>query len=121
MQVSYSLAENSQSMLYLMFENVPSEKLDLVKDKLTAALKRIADGEEKVDMKRMQTVIHRHVLESLSHLENNPHETIAFMVIGDILYGNTKEDVSSFQEKEFFVLIHVRTWVSSCMCWHSTN
>ncbi|KAJ9588208.1 hypothetical protein L9F63_018429, partial [Diploptera punctata] len=92
-KVSYSLAENSESLLYLIFENVPTEKIDLVKDQLMNVLKKIENGNEKLDMKRMQTVIHRHILESLSHLENNPHETIAFMIIGDVLYGNTKEDL----------------------------
>ncbi|PSN43334.1 hypothetical protein C0J52_14179 [Blattella germanica] len=92
-KVSYSLAENSESMLYLMFENVPIEKIDLVKDRLIEVLKRIASGSEILDMKRLQTVIHRHILESLSHLENSPHETVAFMIIGDMLYGNTKEDL----------------------------
>ncbi|XP_069695441.1 uncharacterized protein C05D11.1-like [Periplaneta americana] len=92
-KISYSLAENSESMLYLMFENVPTEKIELVKDRLHEVLGAIINGTEKLDMKRMHTVIHRHILESLSHLENNPHETVAFMIIGDMLYGNTKEDL----------------------------
>lgn len=41
----------------------------------------------------MKTVVHRNMLETLSNLENAPHDAIAYMIIGDILYGNTKEDL----------------------------
>ncbi|PNF33802.1 Uncharacterized protein C05D11.1 [Cryptotermes secundus] len=93
-KVSCCLTENSESMLYLMFENVPTEKIDLVKNRLFEILGAIASGSEQLDMRRMHTVIHKHILESLSHLENSPHETVTFMIIGDMLYGNTKEDLS---------------------------
>lgn len=33
------------------------------------------------------------ILETLSHLESNPHDTIAFMAIGDFLYGSNQQDV----------------------------
>ncbi|GLH01355.1 Presequence protease, mitochondrial [Gryllus bimaculatus] len=92
-KVCYSLAENSESMLYLMFENVPNDKLNFVKGRLTQILGALASGDEKLDMKRLRTVIHRQILESLSHLETSPHEGVAFMIIGDMLYGNTKEDL----------------------------
>jgi hypothetical protein len=94
LQVAYCLVENSESMMFLTFKNVPTEKIGMVKNCLSEVLGAIASGHEKLDMKRMRTVIHRHVLESLSLLENNPHETVAYMIIGDMLYGNTKEDVS---------------------------
>jgi hypothetical protein len=90
-----------------MFENVPTKKIDMVKNRLSEVLGAIAVGHEKLDMKRMHTVIHRHILESLSHLESNPHETVAFMIIGDMLYGNTKEDVSvSFLNSRILIQKH---------------
>ncbi|XP_046735682.1 uncharacterized protein C05D11.1-like [Diprion similis] len=92
-KVAYSLAENSEAMLYLIFENVPKAKIPLVKDHLVKTLKDIADGENGIDMKRLNTVIQRHILETLSNLENSPHDSVAFMVIGDILYGQSKEDL----------------------------
>lgn len=95
LQVTYSLVENSESMMFVTFKNVPTEKIGMVKNCLFEVLGAIASGHEKLDMKRMHTVIHRHILESLSLLENSPHETLVYMIIGDMLYGNTKEDVSA--------------------------
>lgn len=79
-----------------MFENVPVDKLQKVKIALERILKNIYDGEEpyKFNMKRMKTVIQRQKLETLTNLENQPHDSIAFWIIGDMLYGQTTEDVS---------------------------
>ncbi|KAL2723884.1 uncharacterized protein V1478_008397 [Vespula squamosa] len=89
--VGYSLCENSVSILYIVFENVPKPKIPLFSTRLSEVLKQIyANG---IDMKRMKSVIHRSMLEILSNLENDPHNTVAFMIIGDVLYGNTKEDL----------------------------
>lgn len=96
--VSCHMYENSESCLYLMFENVPKDKLPLIKPKLIQLLKDILEKED-VDMKRMKSVINKRKLESLSNVENDPHHTIAFFIIGHMLYGNTKEDVREF---EFF-------------------
>lgn len=91
--------ENSESMFFLLFENVPKDKLSKVKPLLSQVLRKIVDNED-IDMGRLHSVIHRHKLESLSNLENNPHQTVAFMIIGHMLYGHTKEDVSTeFQTK----------------------
>nr|CAD7430731.1 unnamed protein product [Timema monikensis] len=91
-KVCYSLTENSQSMLYLMFENVPRDKLAFVKTRLTKLLESLTERTELLNMTRMRSVIHRHILETLSHLENSPHESVAFIAIGDLLFGTSKED-----------------------------
>lgn len=93
LQVSYSLYENSECCLYMMFENVPKEKISLIKPKLDAVLEKIVESED-IDMKRLKSIINRQKLELLSSFENNPHECVAHMVIGHVLYGNTKDDVS---------------------------
>lgn len=54
-------------------------------------------GEEKIDMQRMKTIIERNILEYVTNLENNPHDTIAFIMIGDLLYGDNAFDVSSIE------------------------
>lgn len=90
----YSLIENSESVLMVQFENVPVDKLNSVRSRLAQVLEAIVNGTEPIDMGRLQTVLHRHRLECLSHLENSPHDSIAFMAIGDMLYGNSKQDVS---------------------------
>lgn len=92
-KVAYNIYENSESVLYVLFENVPKEKINKVKSQLITVLKTIVDKED-IDMKRLHSVIHRHKLESLSNYENNPHQTLAFMIIGHMLYGKTKDDVS---------------------------
>ncbi|XP_065172046.1 uncharacterized protein C05D11.1-like, partial [Atheta coriaria] len=91
-RVSYSIQENAESCVYFFFHNVPANKLALVKPKLDQVLKQIADDED-IHMEQMKNVINRHIQESLSSVEVNPHHTVAFMVIGHMLYGNTKEDL----------------------------
>lgn len=53
----------------------------------------ISLGNEKIDMSRMKNILERNILEYLSNLESNPHDAVAFLAIGDILYGSTPEDV----------------------------
>ena len=42
---------------------------------------------------RMLTVINRRVSEQMSEIENSPHDAVAFIAIGDMLYGNSTEDL----------------------------
>ncbi|XP_071875981.1 uncharacterized protein C05D11.1 [Bombus fervidus] len=89
--VGYSYCTYTVSVLYLAFESVPKSKIPLIKDQL---LKVLNDVYKKgIDMKRMRTVVHRRILEDLSSLESEPHDTIAYMLFGYALYGNTKEDL----------------------------
>lgn len=85
--------ENSESCLYLIFKSVPKEKLPLVKPKLDVVLKAIVE-KENIDMKRLKSIINRQKLEYLSNLESSPHSAVAHLLIGHMLYGNSKEDVS---------------------------
>lgn len=85
--------ENSESCLYLLFQDVPTEKLGQIKSKLFDLLKKMVE-EEEFDMERMKIILNRYKLESLSNIENNPHHTVSFLIIGHMLYGNTKDDVS---------------------------
>ncbi|XP_022918722.1 uncharacterized protein C05D11.1-like [Onthophagus taurus] len=91
-KVVYSLTENSETCLYLIFENVPCDKLPNIKPKLVEIFNNIYKNDD-IDMERMKNIINRQKLESLSNMENNPHHAIAFMVIGQMLYGNTKKDL----------------------------
>ncbi|XP_049294284.1 uncharacterized protein C05D11.1-like [Anopheles funestus] len=91
-RVGYNIVENSVSLLYISFENVPLGKEDHIFSKLCQLLANIADGKEKLDMQRMRNVIERNRLEALSSLESNPHDDIAFHVIGDVLYGSDENE-----------------------------
>lgn len=86
-KVGYSFIENSESVVYLAFENVPVNKLGEIQPKFFSVMEPYGNGGKPLDMDRMQLVIRRRMLEQLSHLENNPHDTVAFMAVGDILYG----------------------------------
>ena len=86
-KVGYSFIENSESVVYLAFENVPVNKLGEIQPKLFGVMEPFGNGNKPLDMERMKLVIRRRMLEQLSHLENNPHDTVAFMSIGDILHG----------------------------------
>lgn len=68
-------------------------KLPEVSSKLRALLKKIIDDED-IDMTKLHSIINKFKLEHLSNLENSPHNVIAMMIIGHMLYGNTKTDVS---------------------------
>ncbi|EAT39319.1 AAEL008862-PA [Aedes aegypti] len=91
-RVGYNIAENAESLLYISFENVPLSKIDDIHAKLKQVLEKIGKGEEKIDMKRMENVLERYILESLSNLESSPHDNVAFHVIGDVLYGAVEQD-----------------------------
>lgn len=93
-QVSYTPYENAESLMVLTFDNVPKEKLTLVKPKLEEVLGKLVISNKPFDMKRLSTVINRQRLEALANLENAPHDTISFTLIGYMLYGNSIEDVS---------------------------
>lgn len=87
--------ENSESCVYLMFEDVPLNKLSEVKPKLQELLKKISN-EEDINMERIESILKRSKLEQLSNIENNPHNSLAFGIIGQILYGTSNEDVCFF-------------------------
>lgn len=90
--VDYCQYNYLTSTLCLRFENVPKDKISLIKEPLIKVFNDIYSNG--IDMKRMKTVVHRSILEALIALENEPHNTIRCMVSNHVLYGNTKQDVS---------------------------
>ena len=103
-RVGYSFIENMESTVYLTFRNVPKQKIPLVGGELKKVLTELVEGKIPWDRARMETVINRRISEQMSQIENSPHDAVAFMVIGDMLYGNTTEDLrvrlNSVQEFE---------------------
>lgn len=93
--VSYSLTENQESLLFIEFENVPVGKIEEIKPKLMRLLNRLGKSEEQFDMTRIHTIVEKMILEAYCSLEDTPHDSAAYMVIGDVLYGQTNEDVSN--------------------------
>ena len=91
--VGYSLIENKESCVYLMFQNVPRAKIPAVAGDLKTVLQELVSGQLAWDRSRMTTVIQRRISQQMSQVENTPHDAVAFMLIGDMLYGNTSEDL----------------------------
>lgn len=95
-QVNYNFSENSEISFAIIFQDVPIGKLSEVSPKLRAVLKKILLDED-IDMTKLHSIINKFKLEHLSNLENSPHNIIAMMIIGHMLYGNTKNDVSKMK------------------------
>ena len=91
--VGYNFIENKESTVYLTFRNVPKEKIALVGEELKTVLTDIVEGKIAWDGPRMLTVINRRISEQMSQMENSPHDAVAFIAIGDMLYGNSTEDL----------------------------
>lgn len=91
-RVSYNITENSTSLLFLTFENVPLDKIDFIYERLIQLLVDLANGREKLDEQRLRIVFEKFILERLSSLENSPHDDITFHVLGDFLYASKSED-----------------------------
>ncbi|KAK3592274.1 hypothetical protein CHS0354_037563 [Potamilus streckersoni] len=94
-KVHCSMMENSECCIFISFQNIIKEKLSQIYPRLTDILNKLATGQEKIDMTRMYNVIHRKVLERLSSVEDHPHEIVAHNLIGDFLFGDTKEDLET--------------------------
>nr|KAG5705771.1 hypothetical protein BaRGS_027430 [Batillaria attramentaria] len=86
------IIENSETCFGFSFGNVDKKRLHDIAPKLKELLKKIADGEEKIDMDRIANLIHRRVLDALNTIEGDVHDSVAYMIIGQFLYGDTKED-----------------------------
>ncbi|XP_037047629.1 uncharacterized protein C05D11.1-like [Bradysia coprophila] len=114
-QISFNIVENTESLLYFTFENVPLDKIEAILPKLQSILKNIADGIEKIDTNRLRNILERSILEYLSNLESNPHEAISFMVIGDVLYGNTPDDfdmrLNVHKQLEYLQTVNESYWL----------
>ncbi|PVD22506.1 hypothetical protein C0Q70_18320 [Pomacea canaliculata] len=91
-KVHQFVIENSETCFGFNFLSVDSNKLSEVAAKLQELLKKICDGEEAIDMERISNLIHRRVLEALNDIEGGAHNTVAYMLIGQFLFGQSRED-----------------------------
>jgi hypothetical protein len=85
------LIEASDCVVYLLFENVPVDKIDLIEDKLNEILSTAT----LLDMTRMETVVKRRIQQALAYMEDDPHGAVVNFAIGDIIYGKSDKDVSN--------------------------
>ena len=94
LQVHHSCFENSISTCYFGFYGVPKDKVNSVSPLLMDTLTKIGAGEMTIEMDTMKDILSNLILLQDSSLETIPHDTIANSAIGDVLYGNTTEQVS---------------------------
>ena len=94
--VDSSILEQTDCVAYLVFSNVPYDKIDSVKSTLVEALE--AEVSRKVDLERMRVIVDRRVSELLSTLESDPHEVVNSMLIGDFLYSKKHDKVIFLHE-----------------------
>lgn len=88
----------SESLLFFTFQNVPVRKIDEVLTKFKEILGKISD-EEKLDMQRMQSIIDKKNMESLSALENAPHYFLSELLRNDAVHGTNESNVSILCKK----------------------
>jgi len=99
-KISHSCYENRESSCYFKFRGVPTDKVDQVKPRLMETLDKLKNGEQEFDMVVMKDILSNLILKQDSRLETSPHDTIADAVIGDILYGNTCQDLEIRMNKK---------------------
>lgn len=85
--VSNNIIENSISVFYLTFEGVDKDRLNVISKKFFKVLNKIASGDEKFDIERMQTILSRKIVQTLSVAETSPHSVVIGAIIGHFLYG----------------------------------
>jgi len=99
-KISHSCYENKESSCYFKFRGVPTDKVDQVKPRLMETLNKLTNGQQEIDMVVMNDILSNLILKQDSRLETSPHDTIADAVIGDILYGNTCQDLDIRMNKK---------------------
>lgn len=87
------MVENSASMMCVMLENVEMSRLNLALPVLLAELQRVGCGKEPLELERLQRLLRLQHREALAHTETNPHQTITFMCIADMLHSNDEKQV----------------------------
>lgn len=97
--IDFSFFENKETAISLCADNVPKESLDEIKDKVLEILNGIASGKEEFDLERMITQIHRSLLEEMNSVEDSPHDTLAFLSIGDFLYSTKNGTMQEYVDK----------------------
>lgn len=64
----------------------------------------------------MKTIIEREILESLSNIETDPHDTAAYLIISDVIYGDGNEAfinrLNMTKQLEYFLTVDENYWIN---------
>ncbi|CAG0916251.1 unnamed protein product [Notodromas monacha] len=90
--VSHYIMDNQVTAVFFTFENVPADKLGVIKEKFWAVLKGLTEAT--LDMNRVQTIIRKKVFECWSALESDPHSAVSDDAITFATYGDSADDLT---------------------------
>lgn len=93
--ILFNLKENLETLIALIFQNVPIEKIEMISIKFMEILKNLRESKtELIDMQRIYNLIDKETINILNELENNSIEIVTNLIKLDSIYGNSIEDVS---------------------------
>ncbi|XP_077292905.1 uncharacterized protein C05D11.1-like [Arctopsyche grandis] len=98
--VSMTIIENSVPLFALSLENVPLNRLEETLPELKKTITSIASLPNSISIERLKAIIDKQLRETLSQIENNPHDALAFSCISDVLYDLTDEQFEEMLNKQ---------------------
>lgn len=104
-----TIIENSVPLFALSLENVPLDRLEETLPELKKTITSIATLSNSISIERLKAIIDKQLRETLSQIENNPHDALAFSCISDVLYELTDAQVLILKTKKniysIFILV----------------
>jgi Zn-dependent M16 (insulinase) family peptidase len=89
-EIYFNIMDMAEIAQVVEFDDVPTEKVDLIKDTFFNAINRICND---IDMERMQTMIKRRIVKHFNAIENSPHGEYSTALIANFLYGRNANDL----------------------------
>ena len=101
--ISYTILEFKEPAVLIEFENIPIEKIDLVVPTLEETLRKVvSEDAEAFDLNRVHNDIKRKRRNAADQVENNPHRTLIYDFIIDLLYGESPNDLQKLVASNVF-------------------
>lgn len=104
-KVSYQIEEYRESHIVLNFTNTQQENLEKMKPEFDLLLDDLIENKSKFDMNRIANLIKMKISDINDKFEDEPHQTVSKVCIGDFLYGsleNQREFKQRFSQIDIF-------------------
>lgn len=92
-KISYQIEEYRESHVVLNFTNTQLEHLEKIKPEFDVLLNDLIAQSAKFDLTRMNNLIKMKISEINDKLEDEPHQTVSKVCIGDFLYGSLENQL----------------------------